>query len=76
MGCRDRILITALLLPIGPLLGCATEEPWAERVGMVSLGPVPTVTIPVVTLPPPYDLHNFNDHHNGAAGTTYDCCAP
>ncbi|MAG04042.1 MAG: hypothetical protein CL406_05450 [Acidimicrobiaceae bacterium] len=53
MGCRDRILITALLLPIGPLLGCATEEPWAERVGMVSLGPVPTVTIPVVTLPPP-----------------------
>lgn len=23
----------------------------------------------------PYDLHNFNDHHNDAAGTTYDCCA-
>jgi len=51
VGYRVRILITALLLPAGLLLGCATEEPWAERVGMVSLGPVPTVTIPVVTFP-------------------------
>jgi|TARA_B100002003_G_scaffold197266_1_gene187688 hypothetical protein len=48
---RLRILTAALLIPAELTLACATEEPWAERVDMVSLGTVPTVTIPVVTIP-------------------------
>ncbi|MBC8195412.1 MAG: L,D-transpeptidase [Acidimicrobiia bacterium] len=48
---RLRMLAVALLVPVAVLGACGSEEPWAERVGMVSLGPVPTVTIPVVTIP-------------------------